>query len=206
MDVQVKVCGMREPENITALVALPIDYIGFIFYEKSPRFIPHVPTMISIPQNIKKIGVFVDAPESYIQEKLEEGLAGIQLHGNESAEACRRFKQQGVLVVKAFGIGQNFDWQQLYPYLDVVDYFLFDTKSTAHGGTGLAFDWTLLTGYPFDVPYFLSGGLSLANIEEAKNLMDDRLQGLDLNSKFESAPAFKDIDKLANALKIIKDE
>ncbi|KGE15204.1 phosphoribosylanthranilate isomerase [Sphingobacterium deserti] len=206
MDLQVKVCGMRDPENIVALAALPIDYIGFIFYEKSPRFISHVPKMTSIPENLTKIGVFVNASEKYIQEKVGEGLQGVQLHGTETAQTCLLFKQQGLVVLKAFGISQGFNWQQLYPYVDAVDYFLFDTKSDAHGGTGVAFDWKLLAEYPFQVPYFLSGGLSLTNMEEAKNLGDARLQGLDLNSRFESAPAFKDIDKIANALKIIKDE
>lgn len=205
--LQVKVCGMRDTANIKQLSVLPIDYLGFIFYAKSPRYtadLPHVSA--TLPANMQKIGVFVDATATYIQEKITQGLDGVQLHGAESPSFCAAIQQKGVTVIKAFGIDAAFHWQDLAPYLPVVDYFLFDTKSINHGGTGESFDWQTLANYPFEKPYFLSGGLSIENIREAIAMDDPRLIGLDLNSRFEIAPAQKDINKITNALKIIKDE
>ncbi|WP_437920882.1 phosphoribosylanthranilate isomerase [Sphingobacterium sp. LRF_L2] len=206
MTLQVKVCGMRDEKNIEDLRMLNIDYMGFIFYERSERYIQKVPLLSSVGSEIKKIGVFVNSPIDFITQKLEDGLDGIQLHGSETPSICQYFKDKGILVLKAFGIQENFDWQQLEPYIKHVDYFLFDTKSPKHGGTGRTFDWTVLKSYPFDTPYFLSGGLGLENITEALAISDTRLRGLDLNSKFELSPANKDIEKLKKALKIIKDE
>lgn len=204
--LQVKVCGMRDIANIRELSVLPIDYLGFIFYAKSPRFTKNLPQMPDLPANIQKIGVFVNATEVFILEKIAEGLDGVQLHGNESPSLCAALKQRGVKVIKAFGIELGFDWATLAAYLPVVDYFLFDTKSNNHGGTGQRFDWQTLASYPFEKPYILSGGLSIENIQGAIAIADQRLIGLDLNSRFEIAPALKDISKITNALKIIKDE
>lgn len=204
--IQVKVCGMRDIDNIIELSALPIDYMGFIFYPKSARFTEHLPDVSKFPSTVKKIGVFVNASEAYISEKIAEGLDGVQLHGSESPSLCAALKQQGILVIKAFGIDLDFQWSDLAAYLDVVDYFLFDTKSNNHGGTGQSFDWQKLTTYPFEKPYFLSGGLSVENMQEARSIADHRLIGLDLNSRFEIAPALKDSNKIKQALKIINDE
>lgn len=204
--LQVKVCGMRDSTNIRELSVLPVDYLGFIFYAKSPRFTENLPLLPDLPPNIQKIGVFVNASENYILDKVAEGLDGVQLHGNESPSLCAALQQKGVKVFKAFGIERGFDWETLSAYLPVVDYFLFDTKSNEHGGTGQRFDWQTLASYPFEKPYFLSGGLSNENIQDALAIGDQRLIGLDLNSRFEIAPALKDISKITNALKIIKDE
>ncbi len=204
--LQVKVCGMRDIDNIRELSVLPVDYLGFIFYAKSPRFTENLPLLTDLPRNIQKIGVFVNAAQTYILDKIAEGLDGVQLHGNESPSLCAALQQQGVKVIKAFGIDRDFDWETLSAYLPVVDYLLFDTKSNHHGGTGARFDWQTLASYPFEKPYFLSGGLSTDNIQEAIAIADERLIGLDLNSRFEIAPAVKDINKITNALKIIKDE
>ncbi|VTP90030.1 phosphoribosylanthranilate isomerase [Sphingobacterium daejeonense] len=134
-------------------------------------------------------------------------LDAIQLHGSESPEMVVQLKEKtGLEIIKAFGIGENFDWSELKPYLENVDYFLFDSKSSAFGGTGQTFDWEKLRVYPFDKPYFLSGGLSLDNLNEAIGFTDHRLIGLDLNSKFEIEPGLKDIEKLKLALKIIRNE
>lgn len=201
---QVKVCGMRDPANIAQLSALPIDYMGFIFYPKSARFITSLPDLSALPASIRKVGVFVDATADDIRTKIAEGLDAVQLHGHESASFCEEIKQEGVILIKAFGIDQHFDWQSLSDYLHVVDYFLFDTKSDSHGGTGQKFDWENLATYPFAKPYLLSGGLSLDNVAEAVTIKDPRLLGFDLNSRFETAPALKDINRLTQALKIIK--
>lgn len=196
---------MREPTNIQALASLPIDYMGFIFYDKSARYTPELPT-ISIPDQIKKTGVFVNAEKTFIDKKIAQGLQAVQLHGQEPPTFCRDIKEGRIEVIKAFGIDTNTQWKDFAPYVGIVDYFLFDTSSPQHGGTGRTFDWELLKKYPYNVPYFLSGGLDLANIPSALAITDERLIGLDINSKFEVKPGLKDIDKLKQALKIIKHE
>jgi len=203
--LKVKVCGMREPANMQALSLLPIDYMGFIFYEKSARYTPELPNML-IPDRIKKTGVFVNAERAFIHKKVEQGLQAIQLHGQELPTFCEQVKTADIEVIKAFGMDADLSWETFAPYVGVVDYFLFDTSSPKHGGTGRTFDWALLKSYPYDVPYFLSGGLDLANIPHALAIADERLIGLDINSKFELEPGLKDIDKLKQALKIIRHE
>ena len=196
---------MREPDNIRELAELPIDYMGFIFYDKSARYTAALP-QLPLPERIKKTGVFVNADHTFVETKIASGLQAVQLHGRESPAFCQAIKKQGVEVIKAFGIDEQMDWRLLEPYVGTVDYFLFDTRSKQHGGTGRTFDWTVLTSYPEETPYFLSGGLDLGNLPEALALDDERLIGLDLNSKFELKPGMKDIDKLKKALKITRYE
>jgi phosphoribosylanthranilate isomerase len=205
MAVKIKVCGMKYPDNIAAVTALGVDYIGFIFYDKSKRYIGRnaIPYIQEL-RGVSKVGVFVDAALEDIYHKIEEfGLDTIQLHGTETPQFCEKLSAHvPVTVIKAFGIDQHFDWSQLDPYLGSVDYFLFDTKSSAHGGTGRQFDWALLNQYKLDCPYFLSGGLGPDNIQEALQRDDPRLYALDLNSKFEVEPGLKDIHLLTQSITI----
>lgn len=195
---------MKYPDNISAVSKLSIDYMGFIFYPKSARYIDQVP-VFNTSNTIQKIGVFVNADKNSILQKAQTfGLHGVQLHGQEPAELCRQLREQGLFLLKAFGIDDSFDWKNIAPYLTAVDVLLFDTKSPQHGGTGITFNWQKLREYPYDKPYFLSGGLSVDNLEQAAQFDDDRLTGLDLNSKFELEPGLKNIDLLTQALKIIK--
>lgn len=203
--LRIKVCGMREAENIQALSELAIDYMGFIFYEKSKRYTPTA-NITAVPASIQKVGVFVNATVQEVKDKINEGLQAVQLHGDESVDFCKAIKTDDIVLIKAFGLHPNIDWESLAPYQTVVDYFLFDTSSAQYGGTGKTFDWELLKQYPYATPYFLSGGLDLLNLQEALTIADPRLIGLDLNSKFELEPALKDINKIKQALKIIKDE
>ena len=197
---------MRELENIQQLAALPIDYMGFIFYAKSPRHVTQV-LELDLPTHIRKVGVFVNANTEVIKNAVVENkLNSVQLHGQESPAECAEIRMMGLEVFKAFGIDVGFDWGSLQAYLPHVDYFLFDTKSPEHGGTGRTFDWDVLKAYPYDKPYFLSGGLALENIAQAAAINNPRLIGFDLNSKFEIAPGLKNIDTLTQAVKIIKDE
>lgn len=197
---------MRDADNIRELAQLPIDYMGFIFYPKSARYVEQRPD-VELPRSIKKVGVFVNETTEVIRQKAaEHQLNAVQLHGNEPAKSCVELKETGLEVFKVFGIDENFDWTTVEPYLSSVDYFLFDTKSPQHGGTGQTFNWNKLHEYPFEKPYFLSGGLSLENIAEAIAFEDSRLIGLDLNSKFEIAPGQKDISTLKQVLKIIENE
>lgn len=199
----VKVCGMRIPHNIEELTQLPINYIGFIFYKKSKRFVSTLP-LVEMPDTIKKVGVFVNSTIEDVKTEIAHGLQAVQLHGDESAAYCQSIKDTGVEVIKAFGIGSVMDWKQLEPYTTVVDYFLFDTSSAQYGGTGITFDWQILKEYPYDTPYFLSGGLDIDNIPTAQQITDPRLVGLDLNSRFEIEPGLKNINRIKEALKIIK--
>lgn len=195
---------MREAENIRQLVQLSVDYIGFIFYGKSARFVSEKP-LVDIPSSVKKVGVFVNETlENIFETAREHQLQVVQLHGQENPAIAQTLRAEGLEIWKAFGIDEHFDWLSVGPYLDVVDYFLFDTKSPQHGGTGQVFDWHKLQEYSFDKPYFLSGGLSLENIAEASAFEDERLVGLDLNSKFEVEPGLKNIESLTQALKIIR--
>lgn len=207
MAVKVKVCGMKYPDNIAAVASLGIDYMGFIFYDQSKRYVGQSSSLyIKELDSLSKVGVFVNASLSEILDKITEfQLNAIQLHGNESAEFCLELKEKSaVIIVKAFGVDQNFDWMQLDPYAKAVDYFLFDTKSSSYGGTGVQFDWSLLDQYKLTIPYFLSGGLDPENIKTALERNDPRLYALDLNSKFEVEPGLKDIDLLSHSINTIK--
>lgn len=202
--LKIKVCGMRDQANILELVSLDIDYMGLIFYPKSSRLVA-TKTTIDLPQHIKKVGVFVNASKEEIEQKVEDfDLQVVQLHGDETPAFCQEIKDLGVETFKAFGIDDDFEWNNLAAYLGIVDYFLFDTKSKSYGGTGQTFNWQKLKDYSYDTPYWLSGGISVDNIEEAANFEDNRLYGLDLNSKFEIEPPVKDINKLKLALTSIK--
>lgn len=202
--LKIKVCGTREAINIKALSNLPIDYIGFIFYAKSSRFVEEAIDFL-IPKNIKKVGVFVNATLEEIKEKIQYyDLQVVQLHGDENPELCKQVQKLGIETFKAFGIDDDFEWDSVKEYENVVDYFLFDTKSKAYGGTGESFNWDKLKANPYAKPFFLSGGISIENIKEAAIFNDERLYGLDLNSKFEIQPALKNIELLTQALSIIK--
>lgn len=196
---------MKDPNNIQSISSLKIDYMGFIFYEHSTRYTDKVPN-VSLPDSIQKVGVFVNSTRTYIAEKITQGIHVVQLHGNESPSFCKSIKEYNLPLIKAFGINDTFQWDSLEPYLDYVDYFLFDTKSPNYGGTGLTFNWSILNNYKYDKPYFLSGGLSLENIKSSLEIEDSRLAALDLNSKFETSPGLKDSKQLKKALKILKNE
>jgi phosphoribosylanthranilate isomerase len=201
--LKIKVCGMRDRENILQIKELNPDYLGFIFYPKSPRYVDLFDkNLISLLHPIKKTAVFVNATLNEVKTIIRENhFNAVQLHGNESPEYCSKIKNVGIEVIKAFGIHENFEWKLLEPYLDVVDYFLFDTFTSAHGGSGITFNWEVLKHYPFEKKYFLSGGIGPENIEIAFAIQDERLYGLDLNSRFEDSPGFKNIELLKTVLK-----
>ena len=195
--MKLKVCGMREPENIEALSALTPNYMGFIFWAPSCRYVET--TTPELPSAIKKTGVFVDASIDYIQTMVQDhDLQAVQLHGEETPQYCALVQGFGVEVIKAFSIRDSFDFSQLEPYESGCDFFLFDTKGALPGGNGYRFDWSLLTNYPSQKPFFLSGGIGLEHTAQIKALLntDLPLYAIDVNSKFELAPARKNIDAL----------
>jgi len=204
--MKIKVCGLKEPGNIKAIAELMPDYMGFICYGPSPRFINNLPIDVleTLPQSINKTGVFVNESAETIENLIDKyGFNTIQLHGNESPDLANSFRNK-VTVIKAFGLNSDFDFEQLKDYTDKVDYFLFDTKTDLHGGSGKTFDWSILDKYKLNIPFFLSGGLSLDNLEEVKNIDHPQFYGVDLNSKFETSPGIKDIEKLKQAFELLK--
>lgn len=206
-EVKLKVCGMRDAENIRLLAELKPDYLGFIFYEPSKRYADNLDAaaLENLPSCIKKTGVFVNATLEEITEKVQQfKLDAVQLHGQESVEFCMQLKPIGVEIIKAFGIDSEFDFNSLINYQSVIDYYLFDTKTELHGGSGKTFEWTILEKYTLKIPYFLSGGLSAENIKEIRGMNDSRLFALDLNSRFEIQPGLKDIEKLTTVFNEIK--
>ena len=208
--MKIKVCGMKEPENITQLLELPVDFIGFIFYDRSPRYAdnPKFESWVNknrpLFEKTKKVGVFVNAEIERILNAVHDyELDFVQLHGNESPEYCRELKQYWDIstlhqaqIIKAFAVDKEFEFEETQDYEGWCAYFLFDTKSLQHGGSGVAFDWSLLQQYTGITPFFLSGGIGEDDIAALKQLKIPTLYGVDLNSRFETAPGVKDVGKL----------
>ena len=207
MAIQIKLCGMKFPENISEIASLQPDFLGFIFYDKSPRNFEN--TIPAIDKSIQKVGVFVNASLDEIQEKVKQyELDFVQLHGDESPDFCQLLLQNKFKVIKAFSIDNQFNFSKLENYFNYCDYFLFDTKGTNYGGNGITFDWSVLENYHLDKPYFLSGGIGTENIEEVKSFLTSTSAknciAIDCNSKLEVSPGLKSTEKtkqLINAFK-----
>lgn len=199
---------MREAKNIKLLSQLPIDFMGFIFYNKSKRFVGEdfdLSILSSISAQIKKTGVFVDSDYDYIASKIEKyQLAAVQLHGHELPTLCTDVRSFGVSVIKAFQLSENFDWNELSPYQDVCDYFLFDTASAGFGGSGQKFNWNKLQMYNHDIPFFLSGGIAPQDAQAIRSLQHPKLFAVDLNSCFEIYPGLKNIASLKGFINELK--
>lgn len=196
---------MREPQNIQEVAALQPDYMGYIFYARSPRFAgkPSYHQSLLVPTgNAIKTAVFVDEqlPEICRIQRLYQ-FGAIQLHGNESADFCKQLREAlpaDVQIFKAFGMTDDFDFSRLSVYQPYIDFFLFDTSTREKGGSGKTFDWAILKNYTLDTPYWLSGGIGLDEIEEVlkTGFLSDTLYGIDLNSKLEIEPGHKDVAKV----------
>ena len=205
--VKIKVCGMKFSENIQEIAQLQPDYLGFIFYPKSPRnFEGEIPV---IDQKIKKTGVFVDASIQFIQEKINKyNFKAVQLHGNESADFCKELKQvfPEIEIFKVFGIKDSFNFNIITPYEGIVNYFLFDTKGKEKGGNGYTFDWSVLKEYQSNTPIILSGGIGIEELNKVKDILktDLPIYALDLNSKFEDKPGLKNFNLLNEFFEKVK--
>lgn len=205
--MKIKVCGMRDADNLAALAQLKPEFVGFIFYDKSQRYVGDMDESIakSLPKAIKKVGVFVNANPDYIHRMVKKyDLQFVQLHGQETPDVCRVLKMRGISIIKAFSIDESFNFSSVNNYKPHCDYFLFDTKGQNPGGNGIAFDWGILSRYDNEKPFFLSGGLSLDNIAQVADLEGLNIFGLDVNSKFETTPAMKDIAMLERLFEIIR--
>jgi phosphoribosylanthranilate isomerase len=203
--MKIKVCGMSNSLNIKELLELSPDFMGFIFYEKSPRFVGETldaELLKSFPKNIKKVGVFVNATADFILTNVRKySLDYVQFHGNETPDFCKSLYRKGINIIKAFRIDNSFIFSQLNNYKPHCDFFLFDAKGDNYGGNGVAFDWNILKKYDNEKPFFLAGGIDLDNILELEN---HNIYAIDVNSKFEISPAMKDIEKLEELMNIIK--
>ncbi len=199
----VKVCGMRNAENIRQVEQTGADWMGFIDYERSPRYLAGIPDYL--PESILKVGVFVQASLPRIQERIAAWrLDFVQLHGQETPALCRQLRQTGVKVIKAFSLRGPEDLQVTDDYLQDCDYFLFDTPCAGYGGSGKTFDWALLTHYQGSVPFLLSGGLNPNSLAALSTFHHPRWIGIDLNSGFEQAPGLKDVHALSSFISAFK--
>ena len=202
MQKKIKICGMREKDNILQADALNPDYLGFIFYPPSPRFFGAA----TIPViRAKKVGVFVNEPiSSLLNIAKNHDLDTIQLHGTESPDICRTLRSSGYEVWKAFNVNEFTKTDELMPYAGLCDYFLFDTKTSLPGGSGKKFNWDKLPELSSVSPFFLSGGIGPEDVNRIKALNVHNMAGVDLNSGFETTPALKDINMLAAFIKKIR--
>lgn len=204
-NLQLKICGMREPDNIGEVTHLAPDFMGFIFYEASLRFVGN---NFSIPQNfptnINRVGVFVNSPGSFVLEQVKKNqLDFVQLHGDEKIGDVERLHKGGISIIKAFRIDANFDFNSLKEYEPYVTYFLFDAKGEKYGGNAIHFDWQLLDCYTGGIPFFLSGGITIKDIEQLKSIKHPRFFAVDVNSGVEVSPGNKDVKKVQELTKAI---
>ena len=196
--VKIKVCGITQKQNMLKIAALKPDYMGFIFFENSPRDVSNkingLP-LSELPAAIKKVAVFVNKPLEDAENIIRRyGFDRVQLHGNESPEYCRKL-QKTVPVIKAFGISDKLP-DELASYENCCDYFLFDTKGKNAGGTGKAFDHAILKNYTMTKPFFLAGGIGPGHLQDGnfrKVITHPSLHAMDINSRFETSPGVKDV-------------
>ncbi len=211
---QLKVCGLTKLNQIKELVDLKIDFLGFIFYDKSPRYVLNHLNLKQIAEipHFKKVGVFVNESIKGIAEIVSEAhLDIIQLHGNEDEKYIKLLRQmigESIKIIKVIRIG-NQTSEELQKTINqqpiTIDYILFDTESKAFGGTGKTFDWNILNEIDIPISYFLSGGISLENFEDLKNI-NQKPTALDINSRFEIEAGNKDLEKVKEFLSLIKNE
>lgn len=196
----IKVCGMRDPDNIRAVEQrVRPSMMGFICYDRSPRYVGSVPPAYMPAAPVKRVGVFVNPTADYVMHQVQTlGLHAVQLHGHESPAFCSQLRQMlgvGIMLIKAFGIASAADFDATDGY--EADMFVFDTRCTEHGGSGRQFDWQVLDSYTGNTPFLLSGGIGPADAQAISQLHHPQLVGVDLNSRFELAPGMKDVDLLA---------
>ena len=198
--MKVKVCGLNNQSSISELNKIGIDFMGFIFFNKSPRFINEDLILSDISKY--KVGVFVNENfETIINCIKKYKLSHVQLHGDEEPSFCKKLTEL-VKVIKAFRVSNNYEIRYTDSYLECCDYFLFDTESDTFGGSGKKFDWEIIRGFT-NKKFILSGGIDMNSIEKIKKIKKENkcLVAVDINSKFELSPGTKDIQKIKTFLK-----
>jgi phosphoribosylanthranilate isomerase len=219
----IKVCGMRDADNIREVSELDIDMMGFIFWKDSPRFVRMISSHAGIipdyseerlnknsgkvvddQHRIKRVGVFVDdMPQTIVTRIYNYELDYVQLHGEESCimiDNLRRTLEPdirtGVKIIKTISVSSAEDIERTKEYEGCVDLFLFDTKCPTMGGSGDKFDWSVLSAYKGNVPFLLSGGIGMDDVDKIKSFQHPQFAGVDVNSCFETEPGVKDVEKL----------
>lgn len=194
----IKVCGMRDADNIKEIDEYDVDWIGFIFYPKSSRFVSSLPSYL--PQKAKRVGVFVNSTVDEIKTTVTEfGLNIVQLHGNETPDFCKALKDSladNIHLIKAIPISSPEDLSKTEEFACILNYVLFETRCVTYGGSGNKFDWNILDSYKGSTPFILSGGISPDDANEIKRIQNPKFAGVDLNSKFEISPTIKDSKKI----------
>jgi len=217
--VIVKVCGMRDGGNIRQVAELGVHWIGMIFWEKSPRYVTMIPTHAGIiPDRVedqdatfgqcRRVGVFVDEmAQNIVTRVVNFKLDLVQFHGHEEPTLIRNLRRTldpdirpGIQFIKAISVSSREDILKYKDYEDCVDYFLFDTRSDTVGGSGQQFDWSVLQAYDGEKPFLLSGGIGPADAGRIRSFHHPKCMGIDLNSRFESAPGMKNVDALRSFL------
>ena len=197
---------MLDSENIQAIESLNPDWMGFIFYDRSPRYVREKP--LYLPLNCKRVGVFVNSSEDEIMDKvIDYGLDLVQLHGNEDVAFCSSLRKRLVCtikIIKMVSIKGIKDILSLSPYIPYVDYFLFENHTSSYGGSGVQFDWSILSHYQESTPFILSGGIGPNDARKVKQLNHPQLAGIDLNSGFEICPGLKSPEKLRKFINKIR--
>lgn len=196
----IKVCGMRDAENIREVESLGIDLMGFIFWPKSSRYVSERPAYLP---NCKRVGVFVNEDIEIVKRTAKDfGLNLIQLHGSESPEYVRLLREWK--IIKAFNIATPDDLKQTSAYEGLADYFLFDTKGKSVGGNGEKFDWRVLDSYRGNTPFLLSGGIGPEDAEFLSHWQHPQCIGFDINSRFEQEPGMKKVNKIKTFINTIR--
>lgn len=199
----VKVCGMRDGENIRLVENLSVDLMGFIFYSRSPRYVNSLPEYL--PRSTGRVGVFVNEELRVIEDTIiRYGLTHVQLHGCETPSACEVLRRRGMQVIKAFSVSVPEDLMVTGRYDGCCDFFLFDTSTSGYGGSGCSFDWGILQHYTGNVPFFIAGGIGENDAERVLDFRHPQFAGVDLNSRFEVSPGIKDIEKLDRIITKLK--
>lgn len=227
--MKIKVCGMREPENIHAVEQLGVDMIGFIFWPDSPRYVQQIRSRAGIipdytslqderksgqaeAKRAQRVGVFVDdMPQSIVTRVFNYHLDFVQLHGNESAVMIDNLRRTldpdihpGIGIIKALSISSEADVAKYREFEGLVDLFLFDTRCSCKGGSGEQFDWDVLNAYDGKTPFLLSGGIGPEDVERVRNFTHPQFAGIDLNSRFETEPGLKDVESLKTFIEAIR--
>ncbi|HRE68642.1 MAG TPA: phosphoribosylanthranilate isomerase [Cyclobacteriaceae bacterium] len=202
--IRLKICGMRDVANMLDVAALGPDYMGFIFYELSPRFVGKQFSIPSdFPESIKRVGVFVNEDSDVVLDLIQKHrLDFVQLHGDEAVSYSEKLKAHNVGIFKVFRVDEKFDFTRTEQFENLSDYFLFDTKGNHYGGNAVKFNWNLLQQYKGSVPFFLSGGIS-AKDAELTEFYHDKWYGVDVNSGVEIKPGLKDKTKVKNMVQLL---
>lgn len=204
--IRIKVCGMTRFSNIMEVAGLNPDYMGFILYDKSPRYVSLKTAeelAKHIPRHIKKTAVLVNEPVGNAIQIAKSGIFDfIQLHGNENAEYCKLLSRHAG-IIKVFQVSESLP-SNISEYSGLASLFLFDTAGANYGGAGRKFNHSILKSYPSDTKYLLAGGISADDSEYIRSIHSDNMEGVDLNSRFETEPGIKDIKLLRNFIENIR--